>query len=129
MSASEKISKEVQMARDTLHYVKDARLKYKEDLCQKRQEEENERNSLKRKIVDHEIKQIKAKYCALQGEIEDLTISADKLALKAEKHKNFTYWAESDKKICKTKKGSGTKMVELKVMEQKFNKILSEVVV
>ena len=57
MSASEKISKEVQMTRDTLHYVKDARLKYKEDLCQKRQEEENERNSLKRKIVDHETKQ------------------------------------------------------------------------
>ena len=60
MSASEKISKKVQMTRDTLHYVKDARLKYKEDLCQKRQEEENERNSLKRKIVDHEIKQITA---------------------------------------------------------------------
>ena len=104
MSASEKISKEVQMTRDTFHYVKDARLKYKEDLCQKRQEEENERNSLKRKIVDNETKQITAKYCALQGEIKDLTISADKLALKAEKHKNFTYWVESDNKKLQIKK-------------------------
>ena len=50
-----------------------------------RQEKENERKSLKWKIVDDEIKQIKAKYHILQGEIEDLTISADKLALKAEK--------------------------------------------
>ena len=104
MSASEKISKGVQMVRDTLHYLKDARLKYKEDLCQKCQEEENERNSLKRKIVDHEIKLIKAKYCAFQGEIEDLTISADKLALKAEKHKNFTYWVESANKKLQNKK-------------------------
>ena len=38
------------------------------------------------------MKQLKAKYCILQGEIEDLRVSADaeKLAMKAEKHKNFT---------------------------------------
>ena len=47
------------------------------------------KKSLKRKIVD-EIKQIKAKYRILQGKTEDLTISADKLGLKAEKQKNFT---------------------------------------
>ena len=66
----------------------------------------NERKSLKWKIIDDVIKQIKAKYCILQGEIKDLTISADKLALKAEKHKNFTYLTESneEKKICKAKK-------------------------
>ena len=97
MSASEEIPWEVQITRDVLHYVKDARLKYKEDLSQTLQEEKNERKSLKRKIVDHEIKQIKAKHCALQGEIEDLTISANKLALKEEEHKNFTYWTESNK--------------------------------
>ena len=111
-----------------LHYVKDASRKYKENLCQQWQEKENERKSLKQRTVDDEIKQIKAKYCILQGEIEDLTISADKLALKAEKHKNFTYLTESNekKKICKAKK---TEMEELKVMEQKLNKRLSENIV
>ena len=44
------------------------------------------------------MKQIKAKYFILQGEIEDFTMSADKLALKAENHKNFTYLTESNKK-------------------------------
>ena len=59
---------------------------------------------------------------------EDLTISADKLALKAEKHKKFTFLTESNikKKICKVKK---TEMEEVKVMEQKLNKGLSENVV
>ena len=128
MSASEETPEEVQLTRDMLYYVKDATQKYKEDLCQQRQEKENERKSLKWKIVDDEIKQIKAKYHILQGEIEDLTISADKLALKAEKHKNFTYLTESSekKKICKVKK---TEMEELKVMEQKLNKRLSENVI
>ena len=46
---------------------------------------------LKWKIVDDEIKQIKARYGILQGEIDNLKISADKLALKVEKHKNFAY--------------------------------------
>ena len=128
MSTSEETPEEVQITRDMFHYVKDASRKYKEDLYQQRHEKENERKSLKRKIVDDEIKQIKAKYRILQGEIEDLTISADKLALKAEKHKNFTYLTESNakKKICKAKK---TEMEELKVMEQKLNKRLSENIV
>ena len=94
MSASEETSEEVQITRYMLHYVKDASRKHKEGLWQQRQEEENERKSLKRKIVDDEIKQIKAKYHILQGETEDLTISADKLALKTEKHKNFSYLTE-----------------------------------
>ena len=120
MSASEETHEEVQITRDVLHYVKDASRKNKEDLCQQRLEKENERKSLKRKIADDEIKQIKAKYCILQGEIEGLTISADKLALKAEKHKNFTYMTESNEKnkICEAKK---IEMAELKVMEQKLN--------
>ena len=80
MSASEETPGEVQITRDMLHYVKDASQKYKEDLCQQRQEKENERKPLKWKIVGDENKQIKAKYCILQGEIEDLTISAVKLA-------------------------------------------------
>ena len=128
ISASEEIPKEVQITRDMLHYFKDAKRKYKEELCQQRQEKENKRKSLKWKIVDDEIRQIKAKYRSLQGEIEDLTINADKLALKAEKHKNFNYLTESNenKKICKLKK---TEMEELKVMEQKLNKRLSENVV
>ena len=128
ISASEETPEEVQITRDMSHYVKDVSRKHKEDLCQQRQEKEKERKSLKRKIVDDEIKQIKAKYVVLQGEIEDLTISADKLALKAEKHKNFTYLTESNakKKICKAKK---TEMEELKVMEQKLNKRLSENIV
>ena len=98
MSRSEETPEEVQITRDMLHYVKDATGKYKEDLCQQRQEKENERKSLKRKIVDDEMKQIKAKYHILQGEIEDLTISADKLAMKADEHNNFTYLTESSKK-------------------------------
>ena len=128
MSASEETSKEVQINRNMLHYVKDTSWKYKEDLCQQQQEKENERKSLKRKIVDDDIKQIKAKYCVLQGEIEDLTISADKLALKAEKHKSFTYLMESneEKKNLKVKKAE---MEELKVVEQKLNKSLSENIV
>ena len=71
---------------------------------------------------------ISNKHLILQGEIEDLTISADKLALKAEKHKNFTYLMESneEKKIWKVKK---TEMEELKVVEQKLNKSLSENIV
>ena len=128
MSASEETPKDVQITRDMLHYVKDAIRKFKEDLCQQRQEKENERKSLKRKIVDDEIKQIKAKYRILQGEIEVLTISADKLVLKAEKLKNFAYLTESNekKKIYKAKR---TEMEELKVMEQKLNKRLSENIV
>ena len=98
MSASEETPGEVQITRDMLHYVKDASQKYKEDLCQQRQEKENERKPLKWKIVGDENKQIKAKYCILQGEIEDLTISAVKLALKAEKNKNCIYLMESNKK-------------------------------
>ena len=80
------------------------------------QEKENERNSLQQKIVDDEIKQIKANYHILQSEIEDIAISADKLALKAEKHKTFTYLTESNekKKICKAK---NTEMEELKLSE------------
>ena len=111
-------SEEVQITRDMLHHVEDASRKYKEDLCQQRQEKDNRRKSLKRKIVYDEIKQIKTKYRILQGEIEDLTIIADKLALKAEKHKNLTYLTESNekKKICKAKR---TEMEELIVMEQK----------
>ena len=62
MSASDETPKKVQITRDMLHYVKDASWKYKEVLCQQRQEKENERKSLKWKIVDDEIKQIKAKY-------------------------------------------------------------------
>ena len=113
---------------DMLHYVKDASRKYKEDLRQQRQEKENERKLIKQKIVDDEIKQVRAKYCILQGEIEDFTISANKLGLKAEKYKNFTNLTESNeqKKICKAKK---TELEELKVMEQKLNKRLSENVV
>ena len=98
MSASEETPEEVQITRGMLHYVEDASRIYKGDLCQQRQEKENETKSLKRKIVDDEIKQIKAKYRILQGETEDLTISADKLALTAEKHKNFTYLTKSNKK-------------------------------
>ena len=111
-------SEEVQITRDMLHHVEDASRKYKEDLCQQRQEKDNRRKSLKRKIVYDEIKQIKTKYRILQGEIEDLTIIADKLALKAEKHKNLTYLTESNekKKICKAKR---TEMEELIVTEQK----------
>ena len=92
VSTSEETAEEVQITRDVLYYVKDVNWKYKEDLCQHRQEKENERKLLKRKIGDDEIKQLKAKYCILQGEIEDLRVSADaeKLAMKAEKHKNFT---------------------------------------
>ena len=67
MSTSEENPEEVQITRDMLHYVKDASRKYKEDLCQQRHEKENERKSLKRKIVDDEIKQVKAKYRILQG--------------------------------------------------------------
>ena len=103
-----------------LHYVKDASRKYKEDICQQRQDKEIVRNSLKRKIVNDQIKQIKAKYYTLQGEIEDFTISADKLALKAEKHKNFAYLTESNKK--ENLQGENTEMEELKVVEQKLNK-------
>ena len=106
-----------------LHYVKDASRKYKEDLCQQRQDKENERKSLKRKIVDDQIKHIKAKYYILQGEIEDLTISADKLALKTEKHKKFTYLTESNKKK-ENLQGENTEMEELKVTEQRLNKRL-----
>ena len=98
MSRSEETPEEVQITRDMLHYIKDASRKYKEDLCQKQQEKENERKSLKQRIVDDEINQIKVKYRILQGEIEDLTISADTVALKAEKHKNFTYLMESSEK-------------------------------
>ena len=92
VSTSEETAEEVKITRDMLYYVKDVNWKYKEDLCQQRQEKENERKILKRKIGDDEIKQIKAKYCLLQREIEDLRVSADaeKLAMKAEKHKNFT---------------------------------------
>ena len=57
MSASDETTKEVHITRDMLHYVKDASQKYKEVLWQQRQEKENERNSLKGKIVDDEIKQ------------------------------------------------------------------------
>ena len=92
VSTSEETAEEVKITRDMLYYVKDVNWKYKEDLCQQQQEKENERKILKRKIGDDEIKQIKAKYCLLQREIEDLRVSADaeKLAMKAEKHKNFT---------------------------------------
>ena len=81
-----------------LHYIKDASRKYREDLCHQWQEKENERKSLKHKITDDEIKQIKAKYLILQGEIENLTVSADKLALKAEKWKNLAYLMELNEK-------------------------------
>ena len=64
MSALGETPKEVQITRDMLHYIRDASQKYK-DLCQQRQEKENERKSLKWKIVVDEIKQIKAKYCML----------------------------------------------------------------
>ena len=63
------------------------------------------------------MKQLKAKYCILQGEIEDLTMSAYKLALKAEKHKNFTYLVESNKKKREFARWKKTEMEELKVME------------
>ena len=39
--------KEVQITRDMLYYIKETSQKYKEDLCQQRQEKENERKSLK----------------------------------------------------------------------------------
>ena len=91
MSASEETTEEVQSTRNMLHYLKDASRKYKKDLYQQRQEKGNESKSLKRKIADDEIRQIKVKYRILQSEVEVLTIRADKLALKAEKHKNLTY--------------------------------------
>ena len=102
-----------------LHYIKDASRKYRKDLCHQWQEKENERKSLKHKITDDEIKQIKAKYLILQGEIENLTVSADKLALKAEKWKNLAYLMELNekKKVCKVKR---TEIEKLKVM--KLNK-------
>ena len=103
MAASEETPEKVQITRDMLHYVKEASRKYKKDLFQQRQEKQNERKSLKQKIVYDEIKQIKAKYCILPGEIEDVTISADKLALEAENYKNFAYFTELNEKktICK----------------------------
>ena len=64
MSALGETPEEVQITRDMLHYIKGASRKYK-DLCQQRQEKENERKSLNWKIVVDEIKQIKAKYCML----------------------------------------------------------------
>ena len=43
ISASEEIPEEFQITKDILHYVfKGASRKYKEDLCQQRQEKENE---------------------------------------------------------------------------------------
>ena len=51
-----------------LYYVKDINWKYKEDLCQHRQEKENERKLLKRKIGNDEIKQI-----AYSGRIRENT--------------------------------------------------------
>ena len=103
MAASEETPEKVQITRDMLHYVKEASRKYKKDLFQQRQEKQNERKSLKQKIVYDEIKQIKAKYCILPGEIEDVTISADKLALEAENYKNIAYFTELNEKktICK----------------------------
>ena len=97
-SAPEETPEEVQITRDMLHYIKDASRKYRKDLCHQWQEKENERKSLKHKITDDEIKQIKAKYLILQGEIENLTVSADKLALKAEKWKNLAYLMELNEK-------------------------------
>ena len=118
-SAPEETPEEVQITRDMLHYIKDASRKYRKDLCHQWQEKENERKSLKHKITDDEIKQIKAKYLIFQGEIENLTVSADKLALKAEKWKNLAYLMELNekKKVCKVKR---TEIEKLKVM--KLNK-------
>ena len=121
MSASEETPKEVQITRDMLHYVKDASQKYKDSLCWQWQEKENERKSLKQKIDNDEIKQIKAKYHIHQSEIENLTISADTPAFKAEKHNNFTYLTKSNNNNKKFKV-KRTEMEELKVMEQKLNK-------
>ena len=72
-SAPEETPEEVQITRDMLHYIKDAVWKYREDLCHQWQEKENERKSLKHKITDDEIKQIKAKYLILPDEIENLS--------------------------------------------------------
>ena len=102
-----------------LHYIKDAVWKYREDLCHQWQEKENERKSLKHKITDDEIKQIKAKYLILPDEIENVTVSADKLALKAEKWKNLAYLMELNKKR-KISKVKRTEIEKLRVM--KLNK-------
>ena len=118
-SAPEETPEEVQITRDMLHYIKDAVWKYREDLCHQWQEKENERKSLKHKITDDEIKQIKAKYLILPDEIENLTVSADKLALKAEKWKNLAYLMELNKKR-KISKEKRTEIEKLRVM--KLNK-------
>ena len=68
MSTSEETAEEVKITRDMLYYVKDVNWKYKEDLCQHRQEKENERKLLKRKIGNDEIKQI-----AYSGRIRENT--------------------------------------------------------
>lgn len=112
---------EMQITRDMLQHVKQANRRYKEELLNQRKEKENDQKSLKRKIVDDEIKTIKTKRRILQSEIETLLSEADILALKAEKHSNFEYLKESNQKK-KLSKAKRTEIEELDKMEEDLSK-------
>ena len=88
----------IKINREMLQHVKRASSRYREDLQLQREQKESNSKELKRKIVDDEIKAVKAKRRILQSGIESLTKESDKLAIKAEKHSNFDLLKESIKR-------------------------------
>ena len=81
---------------------------------------ESDSVALKRKIVNDELKAVRAKRRLLQSQIESLTNESDELAINVERKSDFGLLKESNqkKKFCKAKQ---REIEELNVIEKKLS--------
>ena len=121
MKYSEASPETIEISNAMIKNVKDAHNHYKIELEKQREEKLETQQLLKRKIVDDELKVVKAKQFKLINEIDVLRVDADLLALKAEKLQNFDYLTESNqkKKLAEEKQNEVKKLTK---MEEKLSK-------
>ena len=120
LSSSGETPESIKIGREMQQHARKASSRYREDLQMQKSKKESDSVALKRKIVNDELKAVRAKRRLLQSQIESLTNESDELAINAERKSDFGLLKESNqkKKFCKAKQ---REIEELNVIEKKLS--------
>ena len=120
LSSSGETPESIKIGREMQQHARKASSQYREDLQMQKSKKESDSVALKWKIVNDELKAVRAKRRLLQSQIESLTNESDELAINAERKSDFGLLKESNqkKKFCKAKQ---REIEELNVIEKKLS--------
>lgn len=120
LSSSGETPESIKIGREMQQHARKASSRYREDLQMQKSKKESDSVGLKWKIVNDELKAVRAKRRLLQSQIESLTNESDELAINAERKSDFGLLKESNqkKKFCKAKQ---REIEELNVIEKKLS--------